>query len=143
MNLLLKKTKKVFLFPAILLFPFVAKSQQAQELYTSRAQLIEADSSTTTVDRQLYALNERFPAIVHVQSSGAESTIVFPYFLEITPDRKDRIIQRLTAYYTWITSMNISEATNTVTVSFHTQDLQEQLGELVSHFGYIGYEIAD
>jgi len=136
------KTTKVVL---ITLFMFVTGSLSAQSdisaLRAERSVRISESSSTKDIDLRLYELGER-PAAVIRYSTLENGTIrlEFPIYLPVNAERAERVVQRLTATYPFLTSMQLNPAEDQAICILQAGTSEEQMEEITTHFGYSGHE---
>ena len=108
------------------------------DLNAQRSILIQNGESTENVDMQLYHLGYLPKAIVHQNSSVQ---IEFPFYHPISTDKATRVQQRLTAYYPFLTEIEVLVPEKKIRASFTQVPTAEMINEIVSHFSYSGYEI--
>lgn len=116
-------------------------SAEIDALLLQRSELIAQASDTRSTDRELFALGYRPTAVItrQVLESGAVR-ITFGAYQTIQEERKDRVIQRLTATYPYLISMEIATASQTVSFQLTAGSSAAEINSIVEHFGYLGHE---
>jgi hypothetical protein len=121
---------------------FWANSLCAQEnvvaLLNQRQALIDAGSSTSSVDQQLYQLGHVPAAIVTMISSNQ---LEFPYYHPIPQEKIVRIQQRLMATYSYVSNIEVLQNISKIRITYTQAPDAAMINELVTHFSYVGHEI--
>lgn len=145
--------KKILLRVLLLLFTgfsaqlAVAQTEPATDqtiagLLQQRNTLISGNESTRELDQQLYQLGHRPKAVISSQTlENGNLRVSFPFYLAIDEARKDRIVQRLTTYYSsYLYSLDISLISQEIILNLAPGTSGESIDAIVDHFGYLGHE---
>lgn len=108
-------------------------------LKSVRSQLISGNQSTTDVDLLLHQSGNNPTCIIH-QSDDYTFTFV-PYQPLGNEQREQKVNLRLKAHYTFLNLIDFSDDFTSVRITCNEQLTPTIINELISHFGYNGYEI--
>jgi hypothetical protein len=108
-------------------------------LKSIRSQLISSHQSTTDVDLLLHQSGNNPTCIIH-QSDDYTFTFV-PYQTLGNEQREQKMNLRLKAHYPFLSVIDFSDDFTSVRITCNEQLTPTIINELISHFGYNGYEI--
>nr|WP_294861522.1 hypothetical protein [uncultured Fluviicola sp.] len=108
-------------------------------LRSVRSQLISGNQSTTDVDLLLHQSGNNPTCVIH-QSDDYTFTFV-PYQPLGNEQREQKMNLRLKAHYTFLNVIDFSDDFTSVRITCNEQLTPTIINELISHFGYNGYEI--
>lgn len=108
-------------------------------LKSVRSQLISSNQSTSDVDLLLYQSGNNPTCIIH-QSDDYTFTFV-PYQPLGNEQREQKMNLRLKAHYAFLNVIDFSDDFTSVRITCNEQLTPTIINELISHFGYNGYEI--
>lgn len=108
-------------------------------LKSLRSQLISSHQSTTEVDLLLHQSGNNPTCIIH-QSDDYTFTFI-PYQPLGNEQREQKINLRLKAHYPFLNVIDFSDDFTSVRITCNEQLTPTIINELISHFGYNGYEI--
>lgn len=108
-------------------------------LYTVRTQLILDHQSTIEIDLQLHQLGNN-PTCV-IQKLDEYSFKFIPYQGNLTEQREQKMNLRLKPHYSYLSTINFGDNFTSVIITCTEVITPSIINELVSHFGYNGYEI--
>ena len=127
---------------ALLFFTTIAFGQTqsgVDSLNAVRSQLISNNQSTSEVDMLLHQSGNN-PACLIQQLDDFTFTFV-PYRPLGDAQREEKVNLRLKAHYTYLNVIDFSDDFTSVRINCNQQLTSAMINELVSHFGYNGYEI--
>lgn len=108
-------------------------------LKSVRSQLISSNQSTTEVDLLLHQSGNNPTCIIH-QSDDYTFTFV-PYQALGNEQREQKMNLRLKAHYPFLNVIDFSDDFTSVRITCNEQLTPTIINELISHFGYNGYEV--
>jgi len=108
-------------------------------LKSVRSQLISSNQSTTEVDLLLHQSGNNPTCIIH-QSDDYTFTFV-PYQPLGNEQREQKMNLRLKAHYSFLNVIDFSDDLTSVRITCNEQLTPSIINELISHFGYNGYEV--
>jgi hypothetical protein len=126
----------IFFFSTI---GFGQSTINTDSLKTIRTQLIAANQSTTEIDLLLHQAGSNPTCII--QQLNDRTFKFIPYQGTLDEQREQRMNLRLKSYFSYLNTIDFSDNFTSVTINC-TENLTPQIiNELISHFGYYGYEI--
>jgi hypothetical protein len=117
---------------------FGQTQNSVDSLNTVRSQLLANNQSTTEVDLLLYQSGNNPKCIIH-QLDDYTFTFV-PYQPLGSEQREQRMNLRLKAHYPYVNIIDFSDDLTSVRITCNELLTPLIINELVSHFGYNGYE---
>lgn len=118
---------------------FGQNSTGADSLKQLRSQLIASNQPTTEVDLLLHQSGNNPSCIIH---QADDYTFSFtPYQPLGNEQREQKVNLRLKAYYPFLNYIDFSSDFMTVQINCNEKLTPTIISELVTHFGYSGYEI--
>lgn len=116
----------------------VSFGQSTDSLQTIRHQQIAAHESTREIDLLLYQAGQNPTCVI-------EQTSDFSFAFELyqgkgSEQREQKMNLRLKANYSFLELIDFSDDYLSVQITCKEKLTPEMINELVSHFGYIGYE---
>lgn len=102
-----------------------------------RSQLIQTGQSTTEVDLLLHQSGHNPTCRIHQTD---ENTFTFVPYQPGNEQREQKLNLRLKAHYTYLNGIDFSDDFTSVRITCNESLTPLMITELVSHFGYDGYE---
>lgn len=124
---------------AISTISFGQTQTSVDSLKSVRSQLISSNQSTTEVDLLLHQSGNNPTCIIH-QSDDYTFTFV-PYQALGNEQREQKMNLRLKAHYPFLNVIDFSDDFTSVRITCNEQLTPTIINELISHFGYNGYEV--
>ncbi|MGV3609931.1 MAG: hypothetical protein ACO1N0_03210 [Fluviicola sp.] len=118
---------------------FGQTQSDVDSLNSVRSQLIANNQSTTEVDLLLYQSGNN-PTCIIRQLDNYTFTFT-PYHSLGDAQREERVNLRLKAHYAFLNVIDFENNFTSVRINCNEQLTPTIINELVSHFGYNGYEI--
>lgn len=111
------------------------------QLLTERSSRITQSENTRDIDLQLFELGYRPKAVIASQTlENGSLRIVFPTYLAISPEKKIRIEERLSQYYSYLSAISVDTELKQATIILLPTTSPEELDAIIDHFGYAGHE---
>lgn len=118
---------------------FGQTQNSVDSLNTLRSQLIASNQSTTEVDLQLHQSGNNPTCIIQQLDNY---TFSFTSYRPLgDAQREEKVNLRLKAHYTYLNIIDFSDDFTSVRINCNQQLSPAIINELVSHFGYNGYEV--